>query len=97
MASTVIPSETNRAKPCLEGMDEIQFDQNEENDEHGNVLFGPENNRYQKKSKEKLMETIKWFDENNAASKDPAIQKMHESNQTRLLKFEDYKEEMING
>ena len=97
MASTLIPSETNRAKPCLEGMDEIQFDQNEKNDEHENALFGPTNNRYEKKSIDKLIEEIKWMDKDNANSKDNSTRELHESNKTRLLKFEDYKEEMING
>ena len=96
MASTLIPTETNRAKPCLEGMNEIQFDQNTKNDEHENALFGPENNRYPKKEWADLVKEIDWMNEDNALSEDKAIKDMHESNKTRLLAFEDYKEEMIN-
>ena len=78
-------------------MDEIQFDQNEENDEHENALFGPINNRYKKKTEQELLDSIKWFDKDNANSKDNSTRELHESNKTRLLKFEDHKEEMING
>ena len=88
------PLMNNRAKPCLEGMDKIQFEQEKHTK---NELFGPTNTLYKIMTTEaELVEEIKWMDAKNKASQDTAIKEMHESNVTRLLAFEKYKQDMIS-
>ena len=86
-------TQANRAKPCLEDMNLIQFDQKKHTK---NEKFGPENNLFKKKTEAELIEEIEWLDAENSGSSDSDIQKMHEANMTRLKAFEDYKEEMIS-
>ena len=88
------PLMNNRAKPCLEGMDKIQFEQEKHTK---NELFGPSNTLYKIiKTEAELVEAIEWLDAENKASDDTAIKDMHESNVTRLLAFEKYKQDMIS-
>ena len=84
---------STQAKPCLEDMNLIEFDQKEHTD---NFKFGPTNNRFTKKTKDELIDEIEWMDAQNSVSQDDDIKKMHEANVTRLLAFEKYKEEMIS-
>ena len=77
----------------MEDIDTIQFDQNSLTE---NAFFGPTNNLYKKKTKEQLIDAIEWMDSDNEASEDSVIQAQHKSNMTRLIDFEDYKEDMIN-
>ena len=86
-------TQANRAKPCLEDMNLIEFDQKEHTK---NVKFGPTNNLFKTKTEAELIEEIEWLDAENKGSSDDDIKEMHESNITRLLAFEKYKEEMIN-
>ena len=74
-------------------MNLIQFNQEKHTK---NEKFGPENNLFQKKTEAELIEEIEWLDAENKGSSDDDIKKMHESNITRLLAFEKYKEEMIS-
>ena len=61
-----------------------------------NAVFGPTNYIYKKKTEQDLIATIEWFDADNANAKDDALKSLHESNKTRLLDFEQYKEDEIN-
>ena len=83
----------SRQKPCLEDMNLIEFDQKEHTK---NVKFGPTNNLFTKKTEAELIDEIEWMDAENSNSLDNDTQAMHESNITRLLAFEKYKEEMIS-
>ena len=74
-------------------MNLIEFNQKEHTK---NEKFGPTNNLFTTKTKAELIEEIEWMDEENSVSSDDDIKKMHESNMTRLLAFEKYKEEMIS-
>lgn len=74
-------------------MNLIEFEQKEHTK---NVKFGPTNNLFTKKTKAELIDEIEWIDAENNNSPDNDTQAMHKSNLTRLLAFEDYKEEMIS-
>lgn len=90
--ATATMSSTKRAKPCLEDIPLIGFQQNEITE---NKLFGPKNNLYAKQTRDELIEAIEWLDDSGAEESE--LGKEFESNITRLLEFEDYKEEMINN
>ena len=66
------------------------------NERTKNAVFGPTNHHYNKKTEKELIEEIEWMDADNASAKDENLKSLHESNLTRLLDFEKYKEDMIN-
>ena len=86
-------TQATRAKPCLEDMNLIEFDQKEHTK---NVKFGPTNNLFKTKTEAELIEEIEWLDAENSGSSDKDIQEMHIANITRLKAFEEYKKEMIS-
>ena len=86
-------TQANRATPCLEDMNSIDFFPKEHTK---NVKFGPTNNLFTKKTEAELLDEIEWMEGENQYSPDRDIQEMHYYNMTRLLAFEKYKEEKIN-
>ena len=93
-SATSTATDENVAKPCLEGIGIIEFDQNRTT---LNALFGPENNQYTKmKTEEELIEAIEWLDADDKNSEDIDIREKFDANVELLLDFEDYKEDKIN-
>ena len=93
LASAKLDSSLSEEKPCLEKLSRMTFEMNIKTE---NAVFGPTNYIYKKKTEQDLIATIEWFDADNANAKDDALKSLHESNKTRLLDFEQYKEDEIN-